>query len=622
MLSLPVTAPAPGGHGSPETFMPETLVQIFLDTVERHRKPAQFMRKAAGRWEPVSADRARADVENLALGLREAGIGAGDRVVILAENRYEWPVADLAILGLSAITVPIYPTLTAEQCWFVLHHSEAKAAIVSTPAQLAKLRAVAGRLPALRTIVPMEASPPSGPAECPFERVMARGAELGAREPGALERMAAGLAPGEVATIIYTSGTTGEPKGAMLTHANIVSNVDACLRVVALRPTDLALSFLPLCHIFERMAGLYAMLRGGVTIAFAESMDTVAANAVEVRPTVLTGVPRFYEKVYARVMEAGLAAPGLRRNLFQWGLRQGTAVVRARFEGKHPPLLAALKALLADRLVGAKIRARMGGRLRFCISGSAPLSPQIMEFFFAIGIPVIEGYGLTETSPVICLNRLGQEKPGSVGPPIPGIEVKIGAEGEILTRGPHVMAGYFRNEAATREAIRDGWFHTGDVGRIDESGTLTITDRLKDLLVTAGGKKVAPQPLEARLKTSTWISEVVLLGDRRPYVVCLIVPDFATLEAEARVRGWSTASREDLTRRPEVRAIYAAEIERLNADLAQFEKVKKFDLLTRELSQEAGELTPTLKVKRRVVTQKFSDLIERLYASGAAAAGA
>jgi long-chain acyl-CoA synthetase len=599
--------------------MPETLVQIFLDTVARHRKPAQFMRRVAGRWESVSADRARADVENLALGLREMGIGRGDKVAILSENRYEWPIADLAILGLGAVTVPIYPTLTADQCGFILLHSEARAAIVSTPAQLAKLRSVAGRLPLLRAFVPMDPATPLGSGDLPFERVMARGAELSARETGSLERMAAALVPGDVATIIYTTGTTGEPKGAMLTHANIVSNVDACLRLVTLGPTDLSLSFLPLCHIFERMGGLYAMLRAGATIAYAESMDTVGQNALEVRPTVLIGVPRFYEKVYARVMENALAKPGLKKSLFLWGTKQGAAVARARFEGRKPPLLLALQARLADRIVGGTIRARMGGRLRFCISGSAPLSPQIMEFFFAIGIAVIEGYGLTETSPVICLNRPGHERPGSVGPPIPGVEVRIGAEGEILTRGPHVMAGYLKNEAATREALRDGWFHTGDIGRLEADGTLTITDRLKDLLITAGGKKVAPQPLEAKLKTSKWISEAVLLGDRRPYVACLIVPNFAALEAEAAVRGLSVSSREDLTRLPEVRALFAAEIERLNADLAQFEKVKRFDLLPRELSQDAGELTPTLKVKRRVIAQKFSDTIERLYASGAAA---
>jgi long-chain acyl-CoA synthetase len=314
--------------------------------------------------------------------------------------------------------------------------------------------------------------------------------------------------------------------------------------------------------------------------------------------------------------------PGLRKSVFHWGVNTCRAAARAHFERRTPPPHVAFLAWVANRIVGAAVRARMGGRLRFCISGSAPLSTEVMEFFFAIGIPVLEGYGMTETSPVICLNLPGRERPGSVGPPIPGVEVRIGPEGEILTRGPHVMAGYLKDEAATRAALRDGWFHTGDIGRIEADGALTITDRLKDLLITAGGKKVAPQPLEARLKTSPWISEAVLLGDQRPYVICLIVPHFAALEAEAAARGWNAKDREELTRRPEVRALFAAEIDRLNAGLAQFEKVKKFDLLSRELSQEEGELTPTLKVKRRVITQRFLDTIERLYASGAAAAGA
>jgi long-chain acyl-CoA synthetase len=602
--------------------MTPTLVQIFLETIDTHRKPAQFMRKAGGRWESISAERALADVESLSLGLRDLGVGAGDRVAILSENRYEWPVSDLAILGLGAVSVPIYPTLTGEQCRYILENSEAKAAIVSTPAQLDKLHAIAGRLPCLKTIIPIDPAPLDGGADHAYEEVVRRGAARREAEPSAYRDSAGRLGPDDLATIIYTSGTTGEPKGAMLVHGNIAFDVDSCLKVVEMGPDDSCLSFLPLCHIFERMAGLYAMLRAGVTIAYGQSMDTVAADAMEVRPTILTGVPRFYEKVYARVMENALAQPPLRKSLFFWGLHQGIAKARARFAGRRPPPLTALQAGFADRLVGAKVRARVGGRIRFCISGGAPLAPKIMEFFFAVGIPVIEGYGLTETSPVICLNLPGREKPGSVGPAIPGVEVRIGDEGEILTRGPHVMRGYFQNEAATRAALRDGWFHTGDIGHLDGEGALFITDRLKDLLVTAGGKKVAPQPLEARLKTSKWIAEAVLLGDRRPYVVALLVPNFVNLEVEAKARGWSAAGREELLRRPEVQAIYQAEIERLNADLAPFEKVKRFSLLERDLTQEAGELTPTLKVRRRIISQKFSEAIEALYPAGPAPAGA
>ncbi|MCC6349477.1 MAG: long-chain fatty acid--CoA ligase [Candidatus Eisenbacteria bacterium] len=594
--------------------MPKTLIGIFLETADRLDKPAQFMRKTASGWESIPARRAVADIESLALGLASLGVGRGDRVALLSENRYEWAVSDLAILGLGAVTVPIYPTLTAHQVQYILENAEAKVCIVSTPAQFDKVNHLAASLPALQVIVPMEPVPPASGRERAFSDLVAEGGRRRAAEPGAFRASAAAIQPGDLATIIYTSGTTGDPKGAMLSHNNIASNVEACLKVVDLNPSDTSLCFLPLCHIFERMAGLYAMLQGGVTIAYAQSLETVAADAMEVHPTVLTGVPRFYEKVYARVMENALAQPPLRKNIFFWGLRTGTRVARMRFAGGRPSGPFALQARIADRLVGAKVRARVGGRLRMCISGGAPLGAKIMEFFFAVGIPIIEGYGLTETSPVICLNPPGRERPASVGPVVPGVELRIGEEGEILTRGPHVMLGYFRNDEATRAAIRDGWFHTGDVGHLDAEGYLYITDRLKDLLVTAGGKKVAPQPLEGRLKTVKWITEAVMLGDRRPYCICLLVPNFAVLESEAKLRGWAFASRRELLARPEVLAVYQHEIDQVNADLAQFERIKKFALLDRDLSQEAGELTPTLKVRRRIVSQKFAELIESLYA--------
>ena len=593
--------------------MPGTLIGIFLETVATHRKPAQFMRKRAGRWEAIAAEAALAEVESLGLGLRALGVQPGDRVAILSETRYEWAIADLAILGIGAVTVPLYASLTTEQCRFILEDSEAVTAIVSTPIQLEKLHLLAERLPRLRQFVHIDPAAPGHPKDVSWDALVARGAAARAADPGAFRALAAQVSPGSLATIIYTSGTTGEPKGAMLIHSNIASNVEACLQVIDLGPADTMLSFLPLSHIFERMAGLYAMLAAGTTIAYAESMELVAANAVEVRPTILTGVPRFYEKIYARVMENALGLPSLRKRIFFWGLHQGLDRARARFEGRRLPWLAARRAAIADRLVGAKVRARVGGRLRFCISGGAPLAPKVMEFFFAVGIPVVEGYGLTETSPVICLNRLGHEQPGSVGPPIPGVEVRIGDEGEILTRGPHVMKGYFKNDEATRQALRDGWFHTGDVGRLEADGTLTITDRLKDLLVTAGGKKVAPQPLEGRLKTSKWVSEAILLGDRQPYIVCLIVPNFANLEAEAKAHGRGVTSPHDLVAQPESRSLIQAEVDRVNGDLAPFEKIKKFALLERELSQEAGELTPTLKVRRRIVAERFAEVIAQMY---------
>ncbi|MCC6652905.1 MAG: long-chain fatty acid--CoA ligase [Candidatus Eisenbacteria bacterium] len=597
--------------------MAKTLIQIFLDTADRFDKPAQFMRKNAVGWESIPARQALADIESLALGLASLGIGKGDRVALLSENRYEWAVTDLATLGLGAVTVPIYPTLTAQQVRYILENSEAKACIVSTPAQYDKLQQIADALPHLRVILAMEPAPVLGARGQSFSALLETGARLREAQPGAFRAAAALVQPGDLATIIYTSGTTGDPKGAMLSHANIASNVEASLKVVDLNERDRCLSFLPLCHIFERMAGLYCMLQAGATIAYAQSLETVAADAMEVHPTILTGVPRFYEKVYARVMENALASPPIRKNVFFWGLHVGVAVARLHFKGRKPSGFLALQHAIADKLVGAKVRARVGGNLRFCISGGAPLGPKVMEFFFAVGIPIAEGYGLTETSPVICLNPPGREKPGAVGPALPGVEVRIAEEGEILTRGPHVMMGYFRNDAATAASIRDGWFHTGDVGHFDEDQYLVITDRLKDLLVTAGGKKVAPQPFEGRLKTSKWISEAVMLGDQRPFCIGLLVPNFVVLETEAKAHGWAHNNRHELLSHPDVLAIYQREIDRLNADLASFEQIKKFALLDRELSQDAGELTPTLKVRRRIVTQKFASQIEALYAPGA-----
>ncbi len=602
--------------------MPKTLIRIFLDSVEQYRKPAHFMRRlpdtaGRGRWESLSSERARTDVEGLALGLTALGVRRGDRVALLSENRYEWPITDLATLGLGAVTVPIYPTLTAPQVRYILENAEARVCVVSSAAQLEKLLAVADSLPRLASIVVMDPPPVARDSRVTsWAQALADGERRRKAEPQAFRAMADATKPGDLATIIYTSGTTGDPKGAMLTHENIASNVEAALQVVDLNPNDTCLSFLPLCHIFERMAGLYAMLAGGCTIAYARSVDTVAADAQEVHPTVLTGVPRFYEKVYARVMENAGTQPPLRRAIFHWGLGVGRQVAQLRFQGKTAGLGLGLVATLADKLVGHKVRERVGGRIRFCISGGAPLGPKIMEFFFAIGIPVIEGYGLTETSPVICLNRPGQERPGAVGPPIPGVQVSFGPEGEILARGPGVMQGYFRNEEATRACIRDGWFHTGDVGHLDAEGNLRITDRLKDLLVTAGGKKVAPQPLEGKLKASRWISEAVMLGDQRPFCVALLVPNFANLEAEAKAHGWPTGSRRELLAAAPVRALYQGVIDELNAGLAPFETIKRFELLDRDLSADAGELTPTLKVRRKVVTQTFAALIEGMYAGG------
>jgi long-chain acyl-CoA synthetase len=437
--------------------------------------------------------------------------------------------------------------------------------------------------------VVMDATPLEAPRERSMSELLKVGADLKRRNPLEFRTRTHQVAPDDVATIIYTSGTTGEPKGVMLTHANILSNVDACLTLVDLGPGDTALSFLPLCHIFERMGGMYAMLRAGARIAYARSIDSVAEDVVEVKPTLLMGVPRFYEKVHARVIKNVATRSWLERRLFEWGLARGTERARDHFAGIER---SGWELRLADQLVLRKVRERMGGHLRVCISGGAALAPDTMEFFFAIGVPVLEGYGLTETSPVICLNRPGHEQPGSVGPPVPGVEVKI--------------------DEATRQALRDGWFHTGDIGHLDGGGCLHITDRLKDLIVLAGGKKVAPQPIEAKLKQSPLVSEAVLLGDKHPFVVCLIAPNFAAVEAAARSRGVSVPARGSLSD-PGVRKLFEEEISAVNATLAPFETIKRFALLDTELSQENGALTATLKVKRKVVAERYAPVIDMLY---------
>jgi long-chain acyl-CoA synthetase len=596
-----------------EFAMSETLPGIFLESLQRFRRQDVFLRKHAGAWESIPADRARRDVAYFAAGLKNLGVRAGDRVLLLAETRYEWAVADLAILGLGAITVPLYPTLTAEQCAELVADSGATTAIVSDSEQLAKMRRAISEIPDFGTLVHMDRVEAAGRLDRSFDAVREWGTTQGDAALRAYEESAASLGPDDLATIIYTSGTTGRPKGVMLTHGNIASNVNAGMPLVDIGPKDRTLAFLPLCHIFARTADLYGMLAMGAAISFAESIEAVPANLNEVRPTFMIGVPRFFEKAYNRTLEASRSLLPHRRKLFEWGLSWGQRRARAHLRRERLSGFGALIAIVADRLVAAKIRARFGGKLRLCISGGAPLHPDVLEFFFAIGIPLREGYGLTETSPVIALSPAGREKPGSVGKPIPGVEVRIAENGEILTRGPHVMKGYWKNDVATAEAIRDGWFHTGDIGHLDDEGYLFITDRLKELLVTAGGKKVAPQPVEAELKKSPWIADAVLVGDGRPYIACLLVPDFAALEAAAESHGWPANDRAALIAHPEVVERFQEGVELVNEHLARFEQIKRFEILPREFSLEAGEITPTMKLRRKVIADQFANQLARLY---------
>jgi long-chain acyl-CoA synthetase len=595
----------------------QTLCEIFYHSVEAHRKPDHLKVKRDGAWHDISSEEVRRAVEELSMGLRALGVEKGDRVALLSENRPEWAYVDLATLCAAAVDVPIYPNLMPAQVLYVLSDSQAKVAFASSATQLKKLAEVRDKAPHLKHVIRFDDPPHEGTLS--LEEVRARGREALAAEPGAVKRRAAEVGPGDLATLIYTSGTTGDPKGVMLSHDNIVSNVHGALAAFGdFGPSDIALSFLPLCHIFERMGGHYLMLQQGVTIAYAESVEKVPANMAEVRPTIMLSVPRLYEKMYARVQEKVAAKPRVAQGIFRWALGVGRRAFQARVEHREPGALLRAQGKVASR-VFADIHARTGGRLRLFVSGGAPLSRDIAEFFGAVGLPILEGYGLTETSPVIAVNRPDKMKPGSVGPPLAGVEVKIAADGEILTRGRHVMKGYYNKPEATAEVIdADRWFHTGDVGLVDPEGFLVITDRKKDIIVTSGGKNIAPQPIESLLKTHPLVAEIVMIGNKRNFPSALVVPNFDNLEKWARARGLTASAREELVRDPRVVELYDRTVADLTAHLAQFERIKRIALLPREFSLEAGELTPTLKVKRRVVEQKYKDVIDRLYEGAAA----
>jgi long-chain acyl-CoA synthetase len=598
--------------------MPErTLCELFYRSVDTFKKPAHLKVKRGVEWQAISSEEFRVAVEEISMGLRGLGVEKGDRVAILSENRPEWAYADLASLCAAAIDVPVYATLLPAQVLYLLNDSEAKVCFVSSPAQAQKVLEVRAQAKALKHVILFDPAPVAG--TLPLAELRAKGKAALARDPGAVRARSAEVVPEDVATFIYTSGTTGDPKGVMLTHANLVSNVlSAVASFAGIGPDDTALSFLPLCHVFERMGGHYLMLHKGVTIAYAESVEKVPENMLEVKPSLMLSVPRLYEKIYARVNEKVAGDPPLRQKIFRWALKVGRERFRHEVERTPTPFGLGLEAALADALVFKKIKARTGGQLRLFVSGGAPLSREIAEFFGAVGLVILEGYGLTETSPVISVNLPHRMKPGTVGPPIEGVEVKIAEDGEILTRGPHVMKGYYKKPEATAEAIdKEGWFHTGDVGVIDPDGFLVITDRKKDILVTSGGKNIAPQPIENKLKTNPFIAEVVMVGNRRHFPTALVIPSFEALEKWARAKGIAFASREELVRKPEVQDHYQREIERYSADLAPFEKIKKVAILPREFSLENGELTPTLKVKRRVVEQRYKDVIDGLYAGAA-----
>jgi long-chain acyl-CoA synthetase len=600
---------AGSNHRPPEITIPE----MFRSTVERSGDRSALLHKVDGKWQPITYRELQARVTHFANGLIRLGIAPGECVSLLSENRPEWAITDLALTSIGAINVPLYATLPPPQVEYIVADSQSVALIVSNQKQLEKALEIRKHLPLLRHLIVID--PPEKPVEgvLLFSEICEHGAVADAEQQ--VRRRAEAVRPTDLATIIYTSGTTGSPKGAVLTHDNFMSNAQSVQTLVEIRPDDLFLSFLPLSHVFERMAGHYLPLTAGSTVAYAESIFSVQNNMVELKPTVMASVPRLYESIHSRVLDGIAKQPAKKRKTAEWALRVGWAYHSKRVRGEQPDLLTALQYPLANKLVLQPLRERVtGDRLRFFISGGAPLPVKTAEFITGIGLHVLEGYGLTETSPVICVNRPEKTKIGTVGPPIPGVEVRIAPDGEILSRGPHIMRGYYNKPDETAQAIdSEGWFHTGDIGVLDEDGYLKITDRKKDIIVLANGKNVAPQPIEARVKASPLIANVVLFGDREPQIVALIVPDMDHLKQWARKQGLDTKDTEELLRHPQVKKLYRAEIEAMTKDLADFEKIRRFTLLPRDFSQERGELTPTLKIKRQVVAKHYENEIRALY---------
>ncbi len=588
-----------------------SVPRCFLDAVDRYVNPRAQMHHGPSGWQAVSAKEMLRRIAGLAKALAELGVRPDDRVGIFAPNCPEWHVADFSIQGIGAVTVPVYFHESAERLTYILRDSGARVAITAGAGQAQELAKCRKDLPQLERMICARPSEPLPAGILEYERLIAAASEA---EIAKYRRRAADVASDQLATIIYTSGTTGEPKGVMLSHANLTSNATDFAGDFDLSSSDVALSMLPLAHVYERTID-YGNFFHGVTVAYVEQLETVAQALLEVRPTMTAAVPRFYEKIYANIIETGHRAGGAREKIFNWALRVAAAAAPWRAYGKRVPPGVRLQWHLADSLVYSRIRKGVGGRIRIFSAGGAPLAPELAEFFWSVNLPVYQGYGLTETSPVVSANSPRANRVGTVGRPIPHVEVKIAEDGEILVKGPCVMQGYYHKPDETREVFTaDGWFRTGDIGRLDDDGFLIITDRKKELLKTAGGKFVAPAPIENLLKASPYISNAMVVGDRKKFVSVLIVPNFATIEGAARKAGREFASARQMSGDPWVRDLLTVELERLTAPLAQYEKPKRFAVVEQDFTYASGQLTYTLKLKRRVIEEQYRDVIERMYA--------
>jgi long-chain acyl-CoA synthetase len=592
---------------------PTTLVEVFECVARLHPRPDTLNYKRDGRWLAISSDEMLGRARYIAGGLYSLGVRHGDRVAILSESRPEWTLTDAGCSFATAINVPIYPTLTPPQVRYILKDSGARVLVLQNEEKFVQIREILSQCPAVEHLVFFE-KPAEGMPGMSLAELEKQGRELEEQQPDLITKIAHQVEPNELATIIYTSGTTGEPKGVMLTHSNLVSNMIDASSHFSFSNDDVALSVLPLSHIFERQA-MYMYLYHGVAVYYAESLEMMGPNLREVRPTILVGVPRIFEKIYARIRERVAAKGRIHFALLSWAVSVATDYGKFMVKGKRMPGLLALKRRLASRLVFSKWREAFGGRIRVLVSGGAALPEELGYMYLGAGIPILQGYGLTETSPGITSCTLATNRIGTVGRPIPNVEIRIAADGEVETRGPNVMQGYYNKPQETRAVFTDdGWFKTGDIGTIDGDGFLRITDRKKELFKTSGGKYIAPQPIEQMIKGSRFVNQVVLIGNGRKFPAALVVPDWERVESYAQLKGLKASSHAELCKNPRIIDLFERQIAGLTTDLAQFERVKKVALLENELTIEGGELTPTLKVKRRVVDEKYRKVIDALYA--------
>ncbi|HUX59960.1 MAG TPA: long-chain fatty acid--CoA ligase [Ignavibacteriaceae bacterium] len=595
----------------------KTIPELFVFLTNRFENtPGKYViqRKVDNKFVGISYKEFRDQTESFAFGLLAIGIKKNDKVAIIAENRPEWVYSDMAILGIGAIDVPLYPSLTADSIEFILNNSESKAIVVSNKFQLNKILKIKDNCRYLKFIILINEkdSVANQKQIHTFKDIQEMGDLYKTNNPNLFMSSIESVKENDLCTIIYTSGTTGEPKGVMLTHKNILSNVNSALIAYPITEQDVFLSFLPLCHIFERMAGYYTAFASGCSVVYAESIESVAQNLLEAKPTIMTTVPRLFERIYSKVIRNIESQSSSKQKIFYWAVEIGKEFAVAKRNGSLSITLS-VKHKLADKLVFQKLRDKMGGRMRFFISGGAPLSRDLGEFFEAVGILILEGYGLTESAPVIAANKTDDYKFGTVGKIFPGVEIKIASDGEILARGPNIMMGYFKNKKETDETIKDGWLHTGDIGVFDAEGFLMITDRKKHLFKTSTGKYIAPTPIENMFLASKYIDQFVLVGDKRMFLSALIVPDFESLKEYADSNNIPYSNIEELVKRKEIYELIDKDMSKIQKKLANFERVRKFTLLEKPFALEDGEITPSLKIRRKIVEERYRHLIDEMY---------